>query len=370
MRFFYLFLVLGSLFALPTQAQYDHQDILPGQTGNTLLTNLKLNYKPTISVSYGTARDNMFKYIYEENDTVTCVYTGLKRYLPSNATSPRTVMLDNNSAVSVNTEHTYPQSKVLNDAGRSDLHHIFPTRALANNGRSTLPFGEIAVNSVDKWYRDANQLSSPPPVVEQPFYSKQHTGVMFEPRDDHKGNVARAMFYYYTMYKNEADGVDPNYFHQQKNILCQWHLADPVDSMEWVRTSRIAIFQQNKVNPFVMDCTLANRCNYCAQTCSPPNSITRQEDFGLSLLDNFPNPALSSTQLGYQLERTQTITLKVHNHLGQVVKTLVAAEEQAAGHYSYELNVATLPAGLYTYSITIGQAGKSATFSKLMVVAQ
>ncbi|MGH1338767.1 MAG: endonuclease [Aureispira sp.] len=370
MRNVYLLLLLGGLFSFTMQAQYDHQDILSGQTGTSLLTNLRLNYKPTISASYGTARDNMFRYIYRENDTVTCVYTGLKRYLPSNALSPRALMFDNNSNISVNTEHTYPQSKVLNSAGRSDLHHIFPTRALTNNGRSTLPFDEIAINSVDKWWKDANLSTAPPPTAEQPFYSKQNTNTSFEPRDDHKGNVARAMFYYYTMYKSEADGVDPNYFNQQKNILCQWHLADPVDSLEWVRTSRIAVFQNNRVNPFVMDCTLANRCNYCTQTCSPPNSITRQEDFGLSLLDNAPNPVSTQTQLSYQLERTQEVTLRIHNHLGQIVKTVVVAEEQPAGHYSYALEVSNLPDGLYIYSITIGQAGRSGTFSKTMIVAK
>ncbi|MFK7797501.1 MAG: endonuclease [Aureispira sp.] len=369
MRIFYTLLLVGIFLSFNLQAQYDHQDILLGESGTTLLTNLRLDYKPTIIVSYGTARDNMFSYIYEENDTVTCVYTGLKRYLPSNATSPRAIMLDNNSAVSVNTEHTYPQSKALNSAGRSDLHHIFPTRALANNGRSTLPFGEISVNNVDKWYKDAIMLTAPPAVAEQPLYSKQQTGVMFEPREDHKGNVARAMFYFYTMYRNEADGADPNYFNQQKNILCQWHLDDPVDSMEWVRTSRIALFQNNRVNPFVMDCTLPQRCNYCTQTCSPPNSITRQEDFGLFLFDNAPNPVSHTTQLSYQLQRTQEITLRIHNHLGQVVKMLVVAEEQVAGSYHYSFDASTLPSGLYSYSITIGKAGRSATFSKTMIVS-
>lgn len=370
MRTVYLLLLLGGLFSFAAQAQYDHQPVLSGQNGTTLLTNLKLNYKPTIVVSYGTARDNMFRYIYEENDTVTCVYTGLKRYLPSNATSPRAIMFDNNSNISVNTEHTYPQSKVLNDAGRSDLHHIFPSRALANNGRSTLPFGEISPNNVDKWYIDDIQLTSAPPVVDQPLYSRQETNNMFEPRDEHKGNIARAMFYYYTMYKSEADGADPNYFNQQKSILCQWHLQDPVDSLEWIRTSRIALFQNNRVNPFVMDCTLPNRCNYCALTCSPPNSITRQEDFGLFLSTNAPNPASVQTQISYQLERTQEVTLRIHNHLGQIVNTLVLAEEQTAGHYQHTLEVASLPDGLYIYSITVGQAGRSATFSKTMIVAK
>ncbi len=280
MRNAYLFILLWSFFSWNVQAQYDHETILPGETGATLLTNLRLDYKPTIIASYDAARDNMFRTIYEEDDTVTCVYTGMKRYLPPSALSPRTVMFDNNSSVSMNTEHTYPQSKVLNEAGKADLHHIFPTRALANNGRSSSPFDNIPSGNIDKWYLGTTVLSSPPPAADIPFYSKQENNVAFEPRDDFKGNIARAMFYYYTMYKTEADGVDANFFNSQKNVLCQWHLDDPVDSMEWVRTSRIAPFQNNLVNPFVKDCTLPNRCNYCVQTCTPPNRISRQEDFG------------------------------------------------------------------------------------------
>ncbi len=258
---------------------------------------------------------------------------------------------------------------MVGEAGKADLHHIFPTRALTNNGRGSSPFGEIATGSIDKWWRDDFVRTSPPPTSEAPFYSKQENNVRFEPRDDFKGNIARAMFYYYTMYKTEADGEDSNFFNSQKSILCQWHLNDPVDSMEWVRTSRIAPFQNGKVNPFVKDCTLPHRCNYCAQTCLPPNSIHRQEDYGLFLQNNAPNPATTQTQLSYQLDRPQQVTLRVYNHLGQPVRSLVTNKQQNAGVYTYTLDVGALPSGLYNYSITIGQAGRSATFSKRLVVA-
>ena len=363
--------LLCSLFSWNTQAQYDHQPVLSNQTGTPLLNNLRLDYKPTITASYGGARDNMFRQIYNENDTITCVYTGMKRYLPPNSTSPRTIMLDNNSSVSINTEHTYPQSKVLNSAGRADLHHIFPTRAQANSDRGSYPFDNIPNNRVDKWYLGANVQSNQPPTAMVPLYSRAENATRFEPRDEHKGNVARAMFYFYTMYRSDADGDDPNYFNLQKSVLCQWHLDDPVDSLEWIRTSRIALVQSNRVNPFVFDCTLPARCGYCTQTCTPPTiNVVQQENFGLFLLANAPNPVAHQTQISYQLDRPQTVTLRVFNNLGQVVKTMVTAEEQAAGHYSYPLSVEELPNGLYHYSITVGTGSTSGTFSKTMIVAK
>ena len=87
-------------------------------------------------------------------------------------------------------------------------------------------------------------------------------------------------------------------------------------------------------------------------------------------MDNAPNPVATQTQLSYQLERPQEVSLRIHNHLGQLVKTVVVAQEQAAGNYTYPLDVSTLPNGLYIYSITIGQAGRSGTFSKTMIVAK
>lgn len=308
----------------------------------------------------------MYKYIDEVNDSVTCVYTGLKRYLPSNATNPIAVMLDNNSSISINAEHTYPQSKTINDAGKSDLHHVYPTRAAANNGRGSIPLGEIAPNNIDKWYFEATTLTSAPAANVLPLYSKQHNNVLFEPRDDHKGDAARAMFYYYTMYQSEANAADPNFFNLQKAKLCEWHLADPVDSMEWARTSRVALFQSNKVNPFVMDCTLPNRCGYCATACSPPNSITKAEQMGLELFDNYPNPFQQTTTISYQLNRPQNVILTVYNNLGQIVETLTN-EEQATGFYEVEFDAQNLASGVYFYTLTLESSKQTATFSRPLI---
>ncbi|MFN8329951.1 MAG: hypothetical protein U0T81_01815 [Saprospiraceae bacterium] len=43
---------------------------------------------------------------------------------------------------------------------------------------------------------------------------------------------------------------------------CVTGIQDPVDSLEWKRTFMISQYQDGKANPFVLDCTLPQRC-YC-----------------------------------------------------------------------------------------------------------
>ncbi|MDV7400839.1 endonuclease, partial [Arthrospira platensis SPKY1] len=81
----------------------------------------------------------------------------------------------------------------------------------------------------------------------------------FEPREAVKGAIARAMFYFYTMYREEADAADPDFFRQQVQTLCQWHRQAPPDARELARTRAIARHQDGKPNPFVLDASLAER---------------------------------------------------------------------------------------------------------------
>ncbi|WP_375511274.1 endonuclease [uncultured Nostoc sp.] len=83
----------------------------------------------------------------------------------------------------------------------------------------------------------------------------------FEPREKVKGDIARAIFYFYTIYRDQAERVDLNYFQEQCDTLCKWNQQDPPDITEIERSHAIAKFQGND-NPFVLDVTLAERA-YC-----------------------------------------------------------------------------------------------------------
>ncbi len=362
-----LYLLFFLCFSTYLQAQ-NHTDVLSGESGSTLLTSLINNYKPLFLQDYSTAKTNMFNYVYKENDTVSCVYTGLKRYLPATS-DPSTIMFDNGSNVSINTEHTYPQSKTTGNAGKADLHHIYPTRAETNNDRGSLPFGEISGNNIDKWYFEENTLTSAPASNVLHLHSKLDNNTLFEPRDEHKGNAARAMFYYYTMYKINADAADPNFFNNQKAKLCQWHLDDPVDNLEWLRTTRISIYQSLKKNPFVMDCTLPQRCGYCSQTCTPPNAISEINAMGLEHIEAFPNPFKQQTTISFTLKRSQNILLEIFNNLGQKIETL-ADREFNAGLHQIAFIPENLSNGIYYYKLILENNSQSATLSKTLILSK
>ncbi|WP_292803124.1 endonuclease [Nostoc sp. NMS7] len=70
-----------------------------------------------------------------------------------------------------------------------------------------------------------------------------------------------SIFYFYTIYRDQAKKVDENYFQNQRQTLCKWNQQDLPDLTEIERSHAIAQFQGND-NPFVLDVTLGERA-YC-----------------------------------------------------------------------------------------------------------
>lgn len=249
-----------------SQAQL-HQSVLEDETGNTLLSNLVTNYKPSNVLNYSMARDTMFDKIDRRGDSLYCIYSGHRLYLPHTG-DPTSSVYMGGSNNGINTEHVYPRSKgAQNGNAKSDMHHLFPTRIRVNSARGSLPFGDIPDSQTNLWFIK-NMEQSNIPTVNIDGYSELFTN-KFEPREEVKGNIARAMFYFYTMYKSQADAADATFFSSQKEQLCEWHYADPVDEEEWNRTFAIAQRQSGKPNPFVLDCSLATRAGYCSGVVNP-----------------------------------------------------------------------------------------------------
>jgi endonuclease I len=103
---------------------------------------------------------------------------------------------------------------------------------------------------------DTEQSNAPDQQIDH--YSES-TGEQFEPRENRKGDIARAVFYFYTIYRQEALEADPLFFQIQRETLLLWHQLDPADEQEIARTQTIARHQDGKPNPFVIDPTLAER---------------------------------------------------------------------------------------------------------------
>lgn len=253
---------------LPAQG---HQSVLPDLSGQPLIDALATQYKPATVLESARARDTLFARVDGRNDSLYCVYTGYGIYLNPNQDPTQAAF-----ALGINTEHTWPQAYGAETGNaQSDMHHLFPTREDVNAARANLAFGELPDNQTQRWYRLAVQLTGMPSSFINE-YSEWRNNTPFEPREDHKGNVARAMFYFYTMYRAQADAVNAAYFEPQRATLCQWHEADPVDAREWARTWKVASYQDGKPNPFILDCTLAAR-TYCPELAGA-NCITALDE--------------------------------------------------------------------------------------------
>ena len=83
-------------------------------------------------------------------------------------------------------------------------------------------------------------------------------GDRFAPRDNRRGDVARAVFYVRAVYPDRLDGDALAWFEGQVETLLVWHAGDPADDTERQRSDAVARWQGTP-NPFVLDATLAER---------------------------------------------------------------------------------------------------------------
>jgi len=254
-------------------AQYNHRSVHPNLEGGALESALIEDFKPAFVLDLREARDTLYRRIHLDNDSVRCVYSGLSSYLDLNA-DPSEFLFQSGGNDNINLEHCYPQAKGSGSGNpQADMHHLFPTRVPVNTARANNPFREIPDNQSTSWfYRNITQSNTPSSNID--LFAESVNG-SFEPREDFKGNVARAYFYFYTVYRAEAEADDPDFFDLQLTTLCDWHEIDPVDSLEWVRSLRIAEYQDGKANPFVLDCRLARL--YCGEISTACNLVDNQD---------------------------------------------------------------------------------------------
>lgn len=282
--FFSLLLVCARLSA------QGFETVFPGLSGEELTDSVASHYRPTTVLDYANARDTLYANILAlDDDSLRCIYSGHTLWLDPTQ-DPTQWVYQNGGPNGLNTEHAYPQGKGAAEGNaRSDMHHLYPARIPVNEARGDAPYAEIPDAQTQKWFRGSQTLTSIP-AVDIDAYAESKTG-FFEPRESVKGDLARSVFYFYTMYRAQANTADPNYFETQRPTLCQWAQQDPADSTELRKTWRIAPYQDGKPNPFVIDCTLASRC-WCPGV--PPNCLVGTETPSAPLrgaLRAWPNPA-------------------------------------------------------------------------------
>ena len=189
------------------------------------------------SLGYNTARDRMFMEFDNQRvngqgatqNTLECVYTGRLAV----GYSSRSVA--QGSPFNFNTEHTWPQSNFNElEPMKSDLYHLFPTDISANSTRSNYPFGKVVSNIT--WQIGGSRLGL------------NNIGrLVFEPRDVHKGDVGRSMFYFMIRYPINYGSF---FTQEQENVFREWNNFDKVGTVEANRNNAIALLQLKR-NPFI-----------------------------------------------------------------------------------------------------------------------
>ena len=356
-----LFLILSSL--NPLRAQF-HQPVFPGLEGQDLLDAVTGAYKPS-SVLNNFTNDTIYGAIYREpGDSLRCVYTGYTIYLPPGQDPSQAAFNAN-----INLEHTYPKAMGA-DVGlaEDDMHHLYPSRVDVNNYRGNLPLGEVGDQEADLWfYLDQTQTAVPGSLID--LYSEVINNDIFEPREDHKGNAARAMFYFYTMYKEQADLANSAFFEAQRETLCSWHYADPVDSLEWARTFLIAGYQEGKANPFVLDCTLPERsfCQGMGLACNPSSGYDPEWDQPFDVFFVHPNPSDDQVRFELTLRKKALVTIELYDATGRKAGQLPAGE-LTPGTYTLFWENSDLPSGTYWWKLLVTTAAGAVTTTRKMII--
>lgn len=252
-----------------------------------------------VQQSYSAARDEMFMVIDNQrvngqgasSNQLEGVYTGQIINGFSNRAAAQNM--------GFNTEHVFPQSLFSSNLPmRSDIHHLFPTNSNANSQRGNLPFGTVSNPS---WQQGGSKKNNS----------------RFEPRDEHKGEIARAMMYFVLRYQDYS-----NFFAPQTTILRQWHRDFPPDDIARKRNDDIEAVQGNR-NPFVDYPQLEERItNFSANSQAPTRWALDRPD-GAMVFDtigfptqayyeypliNYGNQSINLTQLSFRQGAFQLIS--------------------------------------------------------------
>lgn len=274
----------------------EFETLFPNISGEALFDSIASNFTTDSVLSFSQARDTLFANVFAESDSLECMYSGWKRFLDPNLDPTQAVFTNNGDNQDINTEHVYPRSRGASEGtnAHSDMHHLFPTRVPVNGSRANDPFMDIPDNVTERWYYLDQTISNPPSTNIDLWAEDINEG--FEPRESSKGDAARAVFYFYTVYRDQAMSVAPTFFEAQRETLCRWSGDDPADDIELARTFKIAEYQSGIPNPFIVDCTLAERI-YCQDVDNTTCVILSNDNLNIIESDwnLYPNPLKGNT---------------------------------------------------------------------------
>jgi endonuclease I len=307
------------------------------------------NYGPAVVLPFA-CRDTT-----GDQRVVTCVYSGENKVY----TEPFDW-----TATGFSREHTYCHNWMPTDPTTTlpeyeDYHQLFPTdQNNANAIRSNYPLGEV-VNATFTF-------------MGCKLGTDIHGHTVFEPRDSHKGDAARAMMYEATCYTTVSGNswAFPNPisnsipYGEDQNILKKWHYQDPPDAWEIARNDFMESLQGNR-NPFIDSVQFVCYIDFTTMTkLSGPNVPCNAETLGIkeTQKDNeslvlMPNPNNGAFTVNYISTENQKVTVKLMDMLGRVVYNNELKVNN--GLNALEINLQDFNKGVYTFELVSGNSKKT-----------
>ena len=259
----------------------------------TFISDLTTIINPHTMITYFMYKQTMMQE-FEVKDTtagqsyVTCAYSGERKVFsgPFDWT-----------ATNYSREHVFPHSWMPTNPANSperpeytDQFNLFPVNFPSVNAvRSNYPLGEVV--TVTSSFLGGT-------------YGQNADGrTVYEPRDEMKGDIARAMMYEAVSY-NGTSGIwaFPNpisfiiQYGQDQEVIKNWHFADLPDAYEIARNEYIYNLQGNR-NPFIDSTDLVcfidfSNMSYINGGCLATINELTNENVAL-----YPNPAKDEVQM-------------------------------------------------------------------------
>lgn len=310
-KIYFLFILSSTLLIAQAPANYYNNATGSGYALKTQLKNIissghsDQGYASLWTLYSNTAfRDNY----YENNGSLLDLYsenpTGLDSY--EYTSIAQQCGNYNSEGDCYNREHLVPQSYFDNfqvNPMKNDPFHVVPSDGKVNGDRNNLPFGLVTTPN----YTSTNGSKRGTSVIDAASLSN-YSGIVFEPIDAFKGDVARSFFYFATRYedlmdnfytsansatcqaKSMFDGSTNKVFSDQfLNLLIKWHIQDPVSAKEIAQNNRIFQYQGNR-NPYIDDPNYA--CQIWSTQCTfVTNALSSQQFELINVVSIYPNPS-------------------------------------------------------------------------------
>ena len=253
-HFLSIFFLLIPLLLQAEEMPVGYYNAIDGKQDSVLKSTLGQIIRPHTAIPYGSGAESTWGVFYysDQNEEGYC----MDMYCDSwkKFTSVGAVVSG------CNIEHSFAKSwwgGSKNDAYK-DCYHLNPSNATANSARSNYPLGVPTKDLKDQSVTGSLKVG-------RATYEGE-TFWVFEPKDEYKGDFARAYFYMATCYGDELtwrlDNKDVGSKYAMRNdsylefrdweieILLTWHRQDPVSEKETKRMDAVSDFQHNR-NPYI-----------------------------------------------------------------------------------------------------------------------